>query len=309
MAVKRGIAIWIPAFVTFLAILSSVTMVVLRISEGTNSIVRPYIIGDIISSIVGDLSVESYLLLFVTTTFVFLGLTCIIAYRKQPPDPEIVKMFLKVAGNLTAIRKTQEATVTDLAEQMEYNQKINRKFFSKINANLEDANRETLALLGDQGKIIKKTRRDTISTIEKNAGETREKISADLKKQETVMRGVKRSSGEGTTALKKQRAELEEIKLRLESIEGKMVPLEAKLKSPDNPEDIKGIGPTLGKELRDLGIISVGEFLTTDPIIIGEKTRVSQEMAENLQAMAQLMMIPGVDANDAEILIEAGINS
>ena len=65
----------------------------------------------------------------------------------------------------------------------------------------------------------------------------------------------------------------------------------------------------MGKELSDLGITSVGEFLTTDPVIIGEKTRVSQEMAENLQAMAQLMMIPGVDANDAEILIDAGIKS
>ena len=88
-----------------------------------------------------------------------------------------------------------------------------------------------------------------------------------------------------------------------------MVPTQAKLKSLDEAEDIKGIGPALGKELSGLGITSVGEFLTTDPVIIGEKTRVSQEMAENLQAMAQLMMIPGVDANDAEILIDAGIKS
>jgi len=87
------------------------------------------------------------------------------------------------------------------------------------------------------------------------------------------------------------------------------VPNQAKLKSLANPEDIKGIGPSLGKELRGLGIASVGEFLTTDPTIIGEKTRVTQEMAENLQSMAQLMMIPGVDANDAELLIDAGIKS
>ena len=134
-------------------------------------------------------------------------------------------------------------------------------------------------------------------------------MSADLKKQETVMIRVKRLSEEGATALKNQSVELEEIKLRLERIEGNMVPIQAKLKTFDNPEDIKGIGPALGKELSGLGITSVGEFLTTDPIIIGEKTRVSQEMAENLQAMAQLMMIPEVDANDAELLIEAGIKS
>ena len=305
MVVKRGITVWISAFATFLAIMCSFAMVVLLINEGAGSIVKPYIIG----SIFGNLSVESYLWISVTTTFIFLGITCIMAYRKQPPNPEIVKMFLKVGGNLAALRKTQENTIIEMADQQEYDRKVNRKFFNKVNSNFEETNKETLALLAEQRRMIKKARLDLISAIEKKAGETGEKMSADLKKQETVMIGVKRLSEEGATALKNQRAELEEIKLRLERIEGNMVPIQAKLKTFDNPEDIKGIGPALGKELSGLGITSVGEFLTTDPIIIGEKTRVSQEMAENLQATAQLMMIPGVDANDAELLIEAGINS
>jgi len=305
MVAKRGITVWISAFATFLAILSSFAMVILLVNEGAGSIVRPYILG----SICGDLSVEAYLWISVTITFIFLGITCIIAYRKQPPKPEIVKMFLKVGGNLAALRKAQEASITEMADQMEYERKVNHKFFNKVNSNFEETNKETLALLAEQRKTIKKARLDMISTIEKKTDETGEKLSADLKKQETVMIGVKRLSEQGTTALKNQRAELEDIKLRLGRIEGNMVPTQAKLKSLDEAEDIKGIGPALGKELSGLGITSVGEFLTTDPIIIGEKTRVSQEMAENLQAMAQLMMIPGVDANDAEILIDAGIKS
>ena len=305
MVAKRGITVWISAFATFLAILSSFAMVIRLINEEAGSIVKPYIIG----SICGDLSVEAYLWISVTTTFIFLGITCIIAYRKQPPKPEIVKMFLKVGGNLAALRKAQEASITEMADQMEYERKVNHKFFGKVNSNFEETNKETLALLAEQRKTIKKARLDMISTIEKKTGETGEKLSADLKKQGTVMIGVKRLSEEGATALKKQRAELEDIKLRLGRIEGNMVPTQAKLKSLDEAEDIKGIGPALGKELSGLGITSVGEFLTTDPIIIGEKTRVSQEMAENLQAMAQLMMIPEVDANDAEILIDAGIKS
>jgi len=305
MVVKRGITIWIAVFATFLAILSSFAMVIRLINEEAGSIVRPYIIG----SICGDLSVEAYLWMSVTTTFIFLGITCVIAYRKQPPKPEIVKMFLKVGGNLAALRKAQETSITEMADQTEYERKVNQKFFGKVNSNFEETNKETLALLAEQRKTIKKARLDLISAIEKKAGETGEKMSADLKKQETVMIGVKRLSEEGATALKNQWAELEEIKLRLGRIEGSMVPTQAKLKTFDDPEDIKGIGPALGKELKGLGITSVGEFLTTDPTIIGEKTRVSQEMAENLQSTAQLMMIPGVDANDAEILIDAGIKS
>ena len=64
-----------------------------------------------------------------------------------------------------------------------------------------------------------------------------------------------------------------------------------------------------GKELKNLEINSVGEFLTTDPELIGEKTRISKDMAENLQTSAQLMMVPGVTSTDAELLMESGIKS
>jgi hypothetical protein len=123
------------------------------------------------------------------------------------------------------------------------------------------------------------------------------------------MAGIKQSSTRSATALKKQRAELKEINLRLEKIEGKMMPIQANLKSSDSPEEIKGIGPALGEELRGLGITSVGEFLTANPAVIGERTRLSQENAENFQAMAQLLMVPGITEKDAELLVDAGIKS
>ncbi|MFH1328263.1 MAG: hypothetical protein ABIH76_05410 [Candidatus Bathyarchaeota archaeon] len=235
MIAKRGITVWLSAFVTFLSIMNSFAMAVLLINEGAGSIVRPYLLG----SIAGALSAETYLWISVTTTFIFLGITCIIIYSKQPPDPEIVKMFLKVGGNLAALRKAQEASTTEMADQMEYNRKVDQKFFSKVSSDLEEDKKETLALLANQGKAVKKVGSDLISVIETKASETGEKMSADLKKQEAVIIGVKRLSEEGATALKNQRADLEEIKLRLERIEGNMVPNQAKLKSLDNPEDIK----------------------------------------------------------------------
>lgn len=284
MAVKRGMIVWLSAFATFLAILSSFSMAVIVVNQGADILVNPYILGRIL----GNLSAGTYLWICITLTCIFLGVTFIIAYRKQPPNPEIVKMFLKVGGNLAALRKAQEASITQVADQIEYSSKVNQKFFTKVNTDLEENGKETLALLEAQKRMIKKARANMISTIEKKTDETGQTIAANLKKE---------------------RAELEEIKARIERIEGCMVPTQAELKSLANPEDIKGIGPSLGKELRDLGINSVGDFLTTDPTIIGEKTRISQEMAENLQSIGQLMMVPGVDANDAEILLEAGIKS
>jgi predicted flap endonuclease-1-like 5' DNA nuclease len=306
MSVKRGIAVWLSGFATFIAVLCSISMAIQLITDGQGAIVRPYVIGDL----VGDLSVESYLWISIAVTFIFLGITCVIAYRKQAPDPEIVKLLLKVGGNLAALRKTQEASITETAEQLEYSRKINSKFFGKISSDIEEAGKSTLVQFENQDKNLKKTRRDVISTVEKLATETGEKISVDLNKQETSMLKIKRLNEESSSALKNQQVKLEEISRKLETIEDNLVvSVQAKLKSFDNPEEIKGIGPALGKELKELGISSVGDFLTTEAAVIGEKTRVSQEMAENLQAMAQLMMIPGVDANDAELLIESGIKT
>jgi predicted flap endonuclease-1-like 5' DNA nuclease len=305
MVEKRGIIVWMSAFATFLAVMCSFATAVQLISEGAGTVVNPYIL----SGMFGGLAAESYMWISVTATFILLGITCILIYRKQPPDPEIVKMFLKVGGNLAALRKAQESSVTEIADQLDYNRKVNQKFFGTVKSDLDEVNKETSALMANQKSAIKKIHLDLVSTVEKSLAETGEKLSADLNKQGTVIVGVKSLSEESAAALKKQQTALKEIEVRLERIEGNLVPNQAMLKSLDDPENIKGIGPSLGKELTGMGITSVGDFLTTDPAVIGEKTRVSQEAAENLQSMAQLMMVPGVDANDAEILVEAGIKS
>jgi predicted flap endonuclease-1-like 5' DNA nuclease len=279
MVETREVIIWISAFATFLAILSSVAMTIQLINVGEGTIVHPYILGDIIGSLVGNLAVEYYLLITIIATFILLGITCLIAFRRRPPDPELVRMLVTIGGNVAALRKTQEETLTEMIGQLEYNQKTNRKFFNDVNSKVEDATQEIIATLGSQEKAIKKARRDLITIIENKAKET------------------------------EQRAKLEEIKLGLEKLEEKLMPVEAKLNSLDNVEEIKGIGPVLEEELKGLGITSVREFLTADPILIGEKTRLSLETAENLQTIAQLLMVPGITETDAEMLIDAGIKS
>jgi len=309
--VKRGIAVWMLGFLTFLAILSSFTIVLYWIDEtkGPNSILRPYLVGDLISSLAGDLTVENYLWIFLTATFIFLGLTCIVAYRKLPPDPEMVKMFVKVGGNLAALRETQEATATELSGKLEYNMATNEKFFKKAETNLKDVRKEMLDTLEKQEKAVQNVRRDMISTVETKVSETREEMLSMLEKQGTTIRKVEDLSKLGAEATKKQRTELEDVRNRLEKIEGQLMPPQPRLKSQDDPEEIRGIGPRLGKELKSVGITNVGELIVADPAIIGAKTRVSREMAERLQSTAQLLMVSGVDENDAELLLEAGVSS
>jgi len=303
--VKRGIAVWILGFLTFLAALNSLGAVTYWISRGRDSVVTPYLIGEY----TGQLRTETYFWISLTTTFVFLGLTCIVAYRRLPPDPEIIKMFVKVGGNLAALRKIQEATAKELSEKVENNITTSEQLFKKANTNLENAKKEMLDMLGKQEKAMQKVRQDMVSTIETKVSETREEILGVLKKHGTAIQQVGRLSKQGAAAIEKQRAELEDMRTRLEKIEGGLVSPQPMLKSQDNPEQIRGIGPRLGEELKSIGITNVGELIMVDPAIIDEKTRASREMAERLQATAQLLMIPGVDENDAELLLEAGVTS
>ena len=87
------------------------------------------------------------------------------------------------------------------------------------------------------------------------------------------------------------------------------MPPQSKLRIKDNPEKIKGIWPVLGKGLKGLGITNVAELIAADPTIIHEKTHVSRNMVERFQTNAQLLMILGVEENDAELLVDAGIAS
>ena len=194
---KRGIIVWVSIFVTFMSIMVSLAMLDLLVNHGADYVVNPYILG----SIFGALSVEAYFWIFITTTFIFLGITCIIIYRRQPPDPELVKLLLKVGGNLAALKKSQEGSTAQITEQMEYNRKVNQKFFSTVSDDLKQNSQETLDGLTAQKRAIKKVGSDMVSVLEQKTTESGEKIAADLKRQEAAVLGVKRLSEEGSRGI------------------------------------------------------------------------------------------------------------
>jgi len=310
---KKGIAVWILGFITFLAALNTLYAVMLEALEYTESAIQLYIISDITQTIVGtrDIHVMTYFWASATLTFVFLGLTAIAATRKQPLDPALVKMFVKLDGNLTANRKTVEdgleesrkaleTTRTDILEGLEGNRKASEKLLSTTRKEIVDG-------LEGQGKTIQSVREELLSAIETKVSSFREETLSALGKQSGAIQKVERLNKRSAQTIEKQTAELADMRTRLERMENAFTPPQPKLTSLNNPEDIRGIGPRLGEELRAMGIKSVSELITADPATIAEKTRVSQEMAKRLQATAQLLMVPGVDKNDAELLKEAEV--
>jgi len=310
---KRGIAVWILSFITFLVALNALNAVMLQALEYTEASIQLYIISDITGAILGtrDIQVMSYFWTSTILTFAFLGLTAIVATRKPPLDPALVKMFVKLDGNLTANRKTLkdgleenknalETARMDVLDGLDSNKKASEKL-------LHDARKEIMDGLEKQEKTVQSVRKELLSTIETNISNVRKETLAALGEQTRAIQKVERLNKQSAETMEKQMVELADVRTRLERMEKEFIPPQPKLTSLNNPEDVRGIGPRLAEELKAMGITSVGELITVDPATIDEKTRMSREMAKSLQATAQLLMIPGVDENDAELLKEAEV--
>ena len=316
---KRGIVVWILAFLTFLAALNAVSAVILWATQpaGLDYTFTPlYPIDQLIS----DLQVRIYLWASITLTFIFLGFTCVAAFRKPPTDPALIRMFVKLDGNLTANRKALTdgleennemigSTRMDLLDRMDVNQKADEKLFKTVDANLDDAKKDILGSLGKQKKEIQTLREELFPAIETSLSNVREETLKAIGNQARAIQKVERLGKKSVTVMEAQSTELTDMKTRIERIERGLVPYQPTLTSQDEPEKVKGIGPRLGKELRAMGITTVGKLLVADPETVAEKTRASPEMAKHLQAVAQLLMVPGIDENDAELLKEAEVNS
>jgi len=305
LGLKRGVAVWISGFLTFLAAINIVNAVMLWRLAGPYSIITPYLVGDWI----GNMQVGTYFWLSLAATFVFLGLTSVIAYRRLPPDPAVVRMLVKLGGHLSATKKTVETAQKDLYDGLETSKIAREQIFKKTNENLENTKQEMLDALTMQGKTMEKAWKGALSTIEADLSNVRKELLGRLDKQVGAFEKVKRASQQNTKNVKRQTESLADVQSKLQKIELELTPPQPVLTSRKDLEEVSGIGSGLGKELRSIGLTNVGELIATDPAIIAEKTRPSPEMVENLQQKALLMMLPGIDETDVRLLKEAGVTS
>jgi nucleotidyltransferase/DNA polymerase involved in DNA repair len=313
---KKGIAVWILGFLTFLAFLNAFNAVLMWTLDSGDLEFEPYLVGQF----TGKIQVRRYFWMSMVAAFVFLGCTAVVAFRKPPIDPDLVEMLAmidnRVAANkkaleegLEANRKSIETVETDLRERMEDQKRVNEKSFETLGASLESVRRETLDAVRKQGRGLQRVSRELSLAIEASSSGVAEEVLGALAKQEEVIRRVGRSSKRSMRTVEKAVADLAELKTRLETLEASLALPQPELTSHSSPEDVKGIGPRLAEELKVMGIMNVGEFLTADPAAIEERTRLTRETAERLQGTAQLLMIPGIDRTDVELLEKAGVTN
>jgi len=107
--IKRGIAVWIFGFLTFLAILHTFDATLSFTIGNVNSILKLYPIGDALEK----LDVTTYLWASIVSTFILFGITCIIAFH-DPIEILINRMLSSVETEENPTDHTIESSLCTL---------------------------------------------------------------------------------------------------------------------------------------------------------------------------------------------------
>ena len=107
--IKRGIAIWIFGFLTFLAVLHTFDATLSFTVGNVNSILKLYPIGDVLQ----ELDVTTYLWVSIILTFVLFGITCLIAFH-NPIEILINKILSNVEVEENPTDRTIESSLSTL---------------------------------------------------------------------------------------------------------------------------------------------------------------------------------------------------
>ncbi|MCK5562905.1 hypothetical protein KAI30_01935, partial [Candidatus Bathyarchaeota archaeon] len=156
---KKGIAVWILGFLTFLAFLNAFNAALQWTLNGSDHEFDPYLI----SPFTGRIQVTPYFWISVVATFVFLGCTAVMAFRKPPLDPDLIAALETINNHLAANKKALEEGLeantksiktikTNLMERMETQKRVNEKSFETLSASLQSTRKETLDALKKQRK-------------------------------------------------------------------------------------------------------------------------------------------------------------
>jgi predicted flap endonuclease-1-like 5' DNA nuclease len=133
-------------------------------------------------------------------------------------------------------------------------------------------------------------------------------INKQIKENQTIIEKIGKVWDALEKALNKQAIALSVLEKRLEKIESRIMPIPC-LAATSDVKEITGVGEKTAESLKAAGIGSVEDLIIEDPAIIAQKTNISESNITKIQAMAELLMIPGINLKTVKLLQKAGVSS
>ncbi|MBE0520078.1 DUF4332 domain-containing protein [Candidatus Bathyarchaeota archaeon] len=132
-------------------------------------------------------------------------------------------------------------------------------------------------------------------------------INARIKESQTIMEKIGKVWEAHEKALNKQAIALSILEKRLEKIGSRIVPIPC-LAATSDVKEITGVGEKTAESLKAAGIGSVEDLIIEDPAIIAQKTNISESNIAKIQAIAELLMIPGINLKTVKLLQKVGVS-
>ena len=330
----KGKAIWILGLLAFLAGANVINSVIMWFEIGPEATFTPYLFG----SLIGEIPNYVYFLVSLIAFVVFLGATShkvvddisntdqINAIVENLDRLEAVqqsqqkllegvqaKVFLVDEG-LERTRKDFSKALTEqgesIAKSLDSGHQAQRKALDSVQGQvflLDESLKSIKKGLDAQADIVKGTNATLVDTFGPQLADMQATLAKQIGETENALAQIKRGEKRTSATIAKQQDQIAEITLKLEQLEGVLATPKPMLTSKSSIEDVKGIGPGKGTELKEMGITNAGELIMADTKILAGRMGSSERTVEKLQGRAQLSMVPGLNEKSLLLLEELDV--
>ena len=330
----KGKAIWILGLLAFLAGANVINSVIMWFEIGPEATFTPYLFG----SLMGEIPNYVYFLVSLIAFVVFLGATshkvvddisntdqinAIVENvdRLEAGQQSQQKLLEGVQAKVFLVDEGLERTRKDfskaLAEQgesmaksLDSGHQAQRKTLDSVQGQvflLDESLKSIKKELGAQAEIVKGTNATLVDTFGPQLADMQATLAKEIGETESALAQVKRGEKRTSTNIAKQQDQIAEITLKLEQLEGMLATPKPMLTSKSSIEDVKGIGPGKGTELKEMGITNAGELIMADTKVLAGRMGSSEKTVEKLQGRAQLSMVPGLNEKNLLLLEELDV--
>jgi len=341
----KGKSIWILGFFTILSVANTVNSTIMWFAAGPTSTFTPYLLGSLtgpipvyVYTLISVLALLAFL--GVTAHRLISELSVLDEIKTIQSNQETQqRTLLNVQNKVGEVDESLDRTssklsteINDQGEAIKNKVEASEKLIEKTGKNLTEE-------LNSQGEAIKQTveaadqnqqklidaLQGRMFLVDENIADFKKQLSdqtklmknmdttiadsvnAQLNDVRETLTKLESRDAKTATAITKQKGEIEDIKNKIELIEASLIAPKAMLKSNNNVEDVKGIGPNKTEDLNKIGITSVSDLIMADPKVVASALGSSDKTAEKLQGRAQLQMIPGIEEKDLLMLEELDI--
>lgn len=282
---KKAFSVWILVMFAFLAILGTLHAWVSWQINGVSTVT------------VFSFQIEpiTYFMATLTIAFFSIGAVCYAVFRGEPLDLPLYQLSKDFEEKLDAkgeeIKSSTDEALTKLGLR-EFQLKESMKALQKKLRGLESKLKEEMKshekmVETTQKKLVAMERKiDQIQTAQKELPNIKKKLQT-IEAIDSELRGIR-----------------ETIK-KLNSVP------EPYLTSTDDISVLEGKVLKRGtvRRLKSSGIKTVEDLLLKSPVEIALTKTMTENEAKNLQSIIQLLMVPGVQHEDAVLLLKSGVNS